>query len=104
MAIIDPIQQQILPKAIIEKTNEGGEKTDGPESPSFATAIRDFIETVNDKQAAAAEKVTAVVEGKSESISEAMATMEESRISFQLLVEIRNKLLDSYKEIQRMTV
>ncbi len=104
MANINPIQNQILPNAVENKIKDAGEKSSGPDSPSFASAIKEFIETVNDNQATAAEKVTAVVEGRSESISEAMATMEESRISFQLLIEIRNKLLDSYKEIQRMTV
>jgi flagellar hook-basal body complex protein FliE len=30
--------------------------------------------------------------------------MEEASISFQLMVEVRNKLLDAYQEIMRMQV
>jgi flagellar hook-basal body complex protein FliE len=31
-----------------------------------------------------------------------MAKVEESKLSFELMLEVRNKLIDAYKEIQRM--
>jgi flagellar hook-basal body complex protein FliE len=33
-----------------------------------------------------------------------MIAMEEANVSFQLMVEVRNHLLDSYQEIMRMQV
>ena len=33
-----------------------------------------------------------------------MVAMEEASISFQLMVEVRNKLLESYQELMRMQV
>jgi flagellar hook-basal body complex protein FliE len=33
-----------------------------------------------------------------------MISMEEASVSFQLMVEVRNRLLDSYQELMRMQV
>ncbi len=33
-----------------------------------------------------------------------MISMQEANVSFQLMVEVRNKLLDSYQELMRMQV
>ena len=97
-----PINNRINPTSVQnEKRNSSAE---AGETKSFASTIKDFIEAVNDKQSEASSKVTDIVKGNSENISDAMATIEESRISFQMLIEIKNKLMDSYKEIQRMSV
>ncbi len=74
------------------------------ESVNFADTIKDFLTAVNNNQKEAGSKVTEFIEGKSENLAEAMATMQEGRLSFQLMLEIRNKLLESYREIQRMQV
>lgn len=70
----------------------------------FGDTISDFLKAVNDTQKESAQKVSDVIQGKSENLHEAMMMLEESKLSFQLMLEIRNKLLDSYKEIERMQV
>ncbi len=74
------------------------------EKVSFSETIKDFLSAVNQSQKTAGKKVADVVEGKSENLAEAMTRLEESKLNFQLLLEIRSRLLDSYKEIQRMQV
>ncbi|MBT3234157.1 MAG: flagellar hook-basal body complex protein FliE [Calditrichaeota bacterium] len=73
-------------------------------SAKFGDTIKDFLNAVNNTQQEAGTKVADVVQGKSEDIADAMIAVEESRVSFELMLEIRNKLLESYKEIQRMQV
>ncbi len=70
----------------------------------FGQTISDFVKAVNEKQEASSEKVADIIQGRSQNLHEAMAAMEESKLSFQLMVEVRNKLLESYKEIERMQV
>lgn len=83
-------------------------KNEKPEEVSkekdFGQTISDFIKAVNDKQTESSTQVQDVIEGKSQNLHQAMASMEESKLSFQLMIEIRNKLLESYKEVQRMQV
>ncbi|MBA7473790.1 Flagellar hook-basal body complex protein FliE [subsurface metagenome] len=59
---------------------------------------------MNDKQAQADEKVGQVVTGESEDLHHAMIALEEASVSFQLMLEIRNKMLEAYQEINRMNV
>ena len=49
-------------------------------------------------------KYPQVINGESENLHEAMASLEEASLSFQLMLEIRNKLLESYKEVERMQI
>lgn len=71
---------------------------------SFADTIKDFLHVVNESQTEAAGKVSDVIRGNSENLAEAMTSLAEARLNFQLMLEIRNKLLDSYQQIQRMQV
>ncbi len=71
---------------------------------SFGDTMTDFLDVVNSNSKAAAHQVTDVVQGNSDNLTQAMISMEESKLSFQLMIEIRTKLLDSYQEISRMQV
>ena len=63
-----------------------------------------FIQEVSDKQAAASDAVAGLLSGKNVSLHQTMISMEEASVSFQLMVEVRNRLLDSYQELMRMQV
>lgn len=73
-------------------------------SVNFGDTIKDFLTTVNDSQKEAGAKTADVIQGRSENLAEAMACLQESQISFQLMLEIRNKLIESFNEIKRMPV
>jgi flagellar hook-basal body complex protein FliE len=45
-----------------------------------------------------------LLSGQNVSLHQAMISMQEANVSFQLMVEVRNKLLDSYQELMRMQV
>ena len=84
-------------KQKVDLSKELGEK-------DFGETISDFVKAVNQSQIDSEGAIRDVIEGKSENIHQAMATAEEAKLSFQLMIEIRNRLLDSYKEIQRLQV
>jgi flagellar hook-basal body complex protein FliE len=71
---------------------------------NFADTIRGFIEKVDADQKKAGQEVENIISGQSENLAEAMTALEESRLSFQLLLEIRNRLLESYQEISKMQI
>ena len=83
------------------KNSEGGA---GFEQKDFGETISGFIDAVNESQKQSAGEVKDIIQGKSQNLHQAMATMEEAKLSFQLMIEIRNKLLEGYQEIQRMHV
>jgi flagellar hook-basal body complex protein FliE len=75
-----------------------------PAQSSFATVLGRVVAEVNDKQLAAGEAVNSLLAGKNVSLHQAMIAMEEASVSFQLMVEVRNKLLESYQELMRMQI
>lgn len=75
-----------------------------PATESFANMLGRMVEEVNTRQGAANDAVAALQSGQNVSLHQAVIAMEEANLSFQLMVEVRNKLLDSYQELMRMQV
>ena len=73
-------------------------------STSFQNMLGGFVNEVSQKQAAANDAVSGLLSGKNVGLHQAVISMEEASVSFQLMVEVRNKLLDSYQELMRMQV
>jgi flagellar hook-basal body complex protein FliE len=73
-------------------------------SGSFSNVLSGFVQEVSDKQNAANDSVSGLLGGKNVSLHQTMISVEEASVSFQLMVEVRNRLLDSYQELMRMQV
>ena len=71
---------------------------------TFASMLGNLVSDVNQKQAAAGQSVAALQSGQAMPLHQAVIAMEEANVSFQLMVEVRNRLLDGYQEIMRMQV
>ncbi len=99
--LIQSIQGPEVSRKNVLKQPEG---SPGTETKSFGDTMSEFLNVVNSNSIEAGQAVTDVIQGKSDSLAEAMISMEESKMSFQLMIEIRTKLLESYQEISRMQV
>ena len=75
-----------------------------PASGSFSSMLSQMVGDVNAKQQVSAQAVSALQSGQSVPLHQAVIAMEEANVSFQLMVEVRNRLLDAYQEIMRMQV
>jgi flagellar hook-basal body complex protein FliE len=73
-------------------------------SGSFGGLLGQMVQDVNSKQNAATQAVQDMQSGQHVSLHQALISMEEANVSFQLMVEVRNRLLDSYQELMRMQV
>lgn len=74
------------------------------EGDSFSSLLGKLVSDVNAQQHAADQSVNALQSGANVPLHQAVISMEEANLSFQLMVQVRNKLLESYQEIMRMTV
>ena len=80
-----------------------GTAVQGPNA-SFGTWLDQMVQDVNAKQAVATQSLQDLQSGQTTSLHQTMIAMEEANVSFQLMVEVRNRLLDSYQELMRMQV
>ena len=62
------------------------------------------LNAVNDKLIGADSDMQKLAVGEAQSLHEVMINLEEARLSFQLLVQVRNRLLEAYQEVMRMQV
>lgn len=75
-----------------------------PAGGNFESTLGRLVADVSAKQAAAGEAVASMATGAGVPLHQAVIAMEEASVSFQLMVEVRNKLLESYQELMRMQV
>jgi len=71
---------------------------------SFENALSRMVAEVNSKQTAAGEAMSGLLSGENVSLHQAVIAAEEASLSFHLMVEVRNKLLEGYQELMRMQV
>ncbi|MCK9997081.1 MAG: flagellar hook-basal body complex protein FliE [Candidatus Krumholzibacteria bacterium] len=71
---------------------------------SFVDQLKNAMTEVNDLQARRETMVEQVVTGEATEVHDVMIAAKESQLAFELLLEVRNKLLESYQEIMRMQV
>ncbi|MCI4626580.1 MAG: flagellar hook-basal body complex protein FliE [Candidatus Magnetoovum sp. WYHC-5] len=85
----------------LERTVKELEIPKGQEG-EFGRTFKDAINKVNSMQKEADMAVQSLSSGGD--VTTAMLAMEKANMSFQLMVEVRNKLLSAYEEVMRMNV
>ena len=71
---------------------------------SFGDILKDSVEKANLDQHQADTAIKELVAGRSKNIHETMLSIEKADSSLKLMMQVRNKILDAYKEIMRMQV
>lgn len=78
----------------------GGAPSQGP---SFLNALQDAVHTVQGLQAEAGHQVRQVLTGADgQELHTAMIAMEKADLAFQLMMQVRNKIVQAYQEVSRM--
>jgi flagellar hook-basal body complex protein FliE len=70
----------------------------------FRQMLDGYLDQVNQLQSQADRAVADLAAGKTDNLHQVVAAVSEADLSFRLMMEIRNKLLDAYNEIMRMQV
>lgn len=70
----------------------------------FSQQLQAEFSSVNNKMMVAESALQDLAAGKSSNIHHVMLALEDAKLSFQLLAQVRNKLLEGYQEILRMQI
>lgn len=81
-----------------------GAKTSAGAAVDFTYWMEHELAQVNDKLLQADELVRKLALGEVDNVHQVMIALDQARISFQLLAQVRNKLLESYQDVLRMSV
>lgn len=69
---------------------------------NFADTIGKVLNSVNDNQVKSNDMINSFIKGEDITMHQVMLSMQESQMSMQLLIEMRNKLVEAYQEINRV--
>jgi flagellar hook-basal body complex protein FliE len=70
----------------------------------FGETLTRALNGVNDLQLQARDAAVAIASGAQVDSAQALVTIEKANVSFQFALQIRNKLLEAYQEIMRMSI
>jgi len=70
----------------------------------FKAILLDSLEEVNRLQSEADQGVQRLLTGETDNVAEVITAVNKAGIAFDLLMEVRNKLADAYRQIQQMQV
>lgn len=76
----------------------------GPAKGSFSNLLQQAVSEIDGKMNVAEAEKTKVFTGETNNLHQAMIATQEASVAFSLMVEVRNKLVDSYQELMRMQV
>jgi len=99
--IIPEVLQQRLYEPLQQQRLQAGSV---PDSSSFVETLRAFVQEVNTLQQEAGEYTEWLLKGEPVELHDVMIAAEKARTSFLLLLELRNKAIELYREVLRMQV
>jgi len=71
-------------------------------APKFDDMLKGFLKDVNQMQNTADQSIQKMVSGEVKDVHQVMLAVEEAKVAFNMMLEIRNKTMDAYNELIRM--
>jgi len=69
---------------------------------SFGDMLKQSINEVDKLQGEADKAITELATGQAQNLHSTLIALEKADVSFQLMMQVRNKILDAYREVMRM--
>ncbi len=83
-------------------------KTPGAAKPTgevdFKELLLEKLDEVKQLQDEAGDGVKALISGETKDVGQVLSAVKKADVAFSLLMEIRNKMMDAYDQIQQMRV
>lgn len=74
----------------------------GPEAGQFGNFLQSAFNQVNDLQLEGDEAVRQMVSGENTDIHNTMITLQKAEVSFELMMQVRNKVVAAYEHFKNM--
>jgi flagellar hook-basal body complex protein FliE len=95
---IGPLNPKLQVPEIRSPQTGAGEKS----STGFGELLKDAISTANELQKQSDQQIENFMTGESQDLHTTVMAMQKADLSFQMMMQVRNKLVQAYQEIMRM--
>jgi flagellar hook-basal body complex protein FliE len=96
----NPIQG--LPQPNVDLGSAASAKQN-PGGSDFLDTLRNAVSQVKDLQSQADQQVSGMLNGNGQDVHSAMIAVEKANLAFELMVQVRNKIVSAYQEVSRMS-
>lgn len=103
MSPINPIQGS-MPAGLSPGAARAGKQGASPAKTDFADKLRNYIDKVDNDQQVSTSAIQDLLSGKTQDILPTIAAVAKADMSFKLLIGIRNKVIEAYKQTMNMQV
>lgn len=73
-----------------------------PGGSNFLETLRSAVGQVSDLQSQADTQVAGMLSGDGQDVHSAMIAVEKANLAFELMVQVRNKIVSAYQEVSRI--
>jgi flagellar hook-basal body complex protein FliE len=94
---ISPIPNVAIPDPS-SLQNIGGASGD----ESFSSVLSNAVHTVDQLHTSAASQVSNLLRGGGADVNDVMVAVEKADVAFQLMMQVRNKIVNAYQDIEKM--
>ncbi|KXB30465.1 MULTISPECIES: flagellar hook-basal body complex protein FliE [Dechloromonas] len=95
----------VLRSTAAQATGKAAESTPAAGAPDFADILKGSIDKVNQTQQQADQMAEKLAAGDtSQNLHEVMIALQTASVSFQEMVQVRNKLVTAYQDVMNMQV
>ncbi len=99
--ILGPGPLTTMPTGIDAGSIGGGMSSPG-ESGGFGDVLKNAITQVSTLQTGAESQVNTLLQGGNADMSQVMISVEKADVAFQLMMQVRNKIVSAYQDIEKM--
>ena len=96
--------RELHERSLENNVSEAGGSSETGSTKSFGDFIKELAQDANASQLNADSKMQEVAAGRNKDIHGAVLAMEKADVQFRLLSQVRNKVIEAYREIMRMQV
>jgi flagellar hook-basal body complex protein FliE len=101
--MVDPIQSNAI-NPLSPAAPAGAVQPTPGDSKSFMDVLMNSLDEVNRLQTEADEGVKALYSGQTDDVAGVLTAVNKAGLAFDLLMEIRNKLTEAYRDIEQIRV
>ena len=104
----DPVSIESI-QALTQHDEVPGTALPSPANPqatelTFARMVSEGLHGLDEKLKASQTDLQQLALGEVQNLHEVMIRLEQSRISFQLMLQVRNRVLEAYQDVMRMQI
>ncbi|MGD9856570.1 MAG: flagellar hook-basal body complex protein FliE [Planctomycetaceae bacterium] len=89
---------------IAPSTGAAAQRAPGDDGGPFGDLMSRLLKEINNPQVQSEQTIQKFLTGETDSVNDVVLSVAKADLTFRLFMEIRNRLISSYQEIQRMQV